>query len=115
MYWAIERSYSGDACMKSYRDATNWASDHADAPLRQTHRRRDLIWHQEAGEFNAPDCQKWTDTQRTFAPGDEVVTMGEEMRGNVFNMKDREARVLINFLGGEREITLDVAKLRAAE
>ena len=41
--------------------------------------------------------------------------MGGKMRGNVFNMKDREARVLINFLGGEREITLDVAKLRAAE
>jgi hypothetical protein len=49
------------------------------------------MWRQEAGEFKAPDYQKLMDTKRTFAPSDEVVTMGEAMRGKVLDMKDSEA------------------------
>jgi hypothetical protein len=101
--------------MKTYWDATNWACDHADAPLRQTHRSRDLMWHQEAVEFNAPDYQKWMDTQRTFAPGDDVTTLDETLQGRVLDMKDRVASVLINFMGFPRVYTLDVDKLRAVQ
>lgn len=76
---------------------------------------RSLIWRQAGGEFNAPDYEKYQDTHRTFAIGDDVVTLGEAMRGKVMGMEDRTAKVLINFLGGHRIVTLDVAKLRAAE
>lgn len=76
---------------------------------------RSLMWRQHGGEFNAPGYQRWQQTRNTFKIGDEVVTLDDTLRGRVIDITDRSARVLVNFLGGEREVIADVARLRSVD
>lgn len=84
---------------------------------------RDLIWQQAGGRFNAPDYERWQDTQHRFKPGDEVITSheddtGQKVRAKVIEITDRRCKLLLErglFGGAVREVEADATTLRRVE
>lgn len=76
----------------------------------------DTIRRHAAGQFNAPAYKRHQGLRRQeFSIGDAVETDIEGLTGRVIDIRDARARVLMEFLGSEREIEIEVGKLVAAQ
>lgn len=83
---------------------------------------RELIVRQADGRFNAPDYQRWQETQATFQEGDRVVGIladetGDHLRATVVSIKGRDLRVELDraMFGAVQVVESDVTRWRKAE
>ncbi len=87
-------------------------------PYRLTQERIDELMRKwEPQRYAAHKREKWMRTYREYAPGDTVKLVDapfDGFEGRVVAVKGRHARVLLNLLGVEREVTVDAMSVVAA-
>lgn len=75
---------------------------------------RNLMWLHSGGKFRAPSYHRYMETHREYQVGDRVEVDGGIFEGKVTEVTSEGAKVLVEFFGSQRLVSVGLEKIAPA-